>query len=143
MTVLPPLDRRGRRDRVCARGSTLGDFGARGRTLGESVHREVNAMAQSKGRRSGDRHAPDAAPLLSFLKTLRDFPDGDTVAYAMVRGLLAPYRAGGALIYSVRTDGRHVGPRGLPRRRSPRNAGLPDGYGLDAPSGRGNLPHRG
>ncbi len=62
-------------------------------------------MAQSKGRRSGDRHAPDAAPLLSFLKTLRDFPDGDTVAYAMVRGLLAPYRAEGALIYSVRRDG--------------------------------------
>ncbi len=62
-------------------------------------------MAESKGRRSGDRHAPDAAPLLSFLATLRDFPDGDTVAYAMVRGLLAPYSAEAALIYSVRADG--------------------------------------
>ena len=61
-------------------------------------------MAGSQGRRTGDRHAPDAAPLLAFLKVLRDFPEGDTVAYSMVRGLLAPYQAEAALIYAVRAD---------------------------------------
>lgn len=70
--------------------------------------RKAEAVASSRGRRAGDRLAPDAAPLLAFLSTLRDLPDGDTVAYAMVRGLLASVQAEVALIYSARADGSAI-----------------------------------
>ena len=45
------------------------------------------------------------APLPSFLSVLRDLPDGDTVAYAMVRGVLGSVGATMAIIYSARSDG--------------------------------------
>lgn len=68
---------------------------------------------------SRDRFAPDATPLLAYLAVLRDQPAGDAVAYAMVRGLLAPYGAEMAMIYAARPDGQVldlVGSHGLGRR---------------------------
>jgi DNA-binding CsgD family transcriptional regulator len=56
---------------------------------------------------SRDTFAPDATPLLAYLAVLRDQPTGDAVTYAMARGLLAPYGAEMAMIYSARPDG-HV-----------------------------------
>ena len=46
-----------------------------------------------------------STPLPSFLSVLRDVPDGDTVAYAMVRGLLGSLNAGFVIIYAARADG--------------------------------------
>lgn len=68
-----------------------------------------------------DNFAPDATPLLAFLAILRDQPDGDSVAYAMTRGLLAPYGADMAMVYAARPDGRVldlVGSYGLGRREA-------------------------
>lgn len=45
------------------------------------------------------------APLPRFLAVLRDLPDGDTVAYAMVRGVLGSMGSTFAIIYSARSDG--------------------------------------
>ncbi len=47
----------------------------------------------------------ESTALLSYLATLRDLPDGDTVAYAMTRGMLGSVGANLALIYSARRDG--------------------------------------
>lgn len=70
---------------------------------------------------SHDRFSPDATPLLTYLAVLRDQPPGDAVAYAMVRGLLAPYGADMAMIYAVRPDGHVldlVGAHGLGPREA-------------------------
>lgn len=78
-------------------------------------------MAVSLGRRTGDRLAPDAAPLLSLLRALKDFPEGDALAYAVARGLLAPYRAEILLIYGARSDGHTldlVGAHGMGLRET-------------------------
>ncbi len=52
-----------------------------------------------------DRQSVASAPLPSFLSVLRDLPDGDTVAYAMVRGVLGSLDASLAIIYAARADG--------------------------------------
>lgn len=70
---------------------------------------------------SRDRFAPDATPLLAYLAVLRDQPGGDAVAYAMVRGLLAPYGAETAIIYAARPDGQIldlVGSHGIGHREA-------------------------
>jgi len=58
-------------------------------------------------RRRTDRPGPqqESTALLAYLAILRDLPDGDTVAYAMTRGMLGSVGAGLALIYSARRDG--------------------------------------
>ena len=68
-----------------------------------------------------DRYAPDATPLLAYLALLRDQPGGDAVAYAMTRGLLAPYGAEMSMIYSARPGGEVldlVGSYGLGQREA-------------------------
>ncbi len=52
-----------------------------------------------------DRQPVASAPLPSLLSILRDLPDGDTVAYAMVRGVLGSLDASLAIIYAARSDG--------------------------------------
>lgn len=63
--------------------------------------------AQSKSSRSDDSVPTDAVsvPLSRYLSVLRDLPDGDTVAYAMVRGSLSSLGASLALVYVGRADG--------------------------------------
>lgn len=51
------------------------------------------------------REGVASAPLPSFLSVLRDLPDGNTVAYAMVRGVLGSLDASLALLYVSRADG--------------------------------------
>lgn len=46
----------------------------------------------------------ETTPLLAFLSMLRDLPDGDTVAYAISRGMLGSLNSSWSLIYSARSD---------------------------------------
>ncbi|MDP4690200.1 MAG: helix-turn-helix transcriptional regulator [Candidatus Nanopelagicales bacterium] len=51
---------------------------------------------------SNDDFSPDASPLLAYLAVLRDQPSGDSMAYSMTRGLLAPYGGDMAMVYAAR-----------------------------------------
>lgn len=77
---------------------------ARGR---QKVRGNQVAAAQRKAKRTDGQARSEAVtvPLLRLLTVLRDLPDGDTVAYALVRGSLSSLGASLALIYVGRADG--------------------------------------
>jgi DNA-binding CsgD family transcriptional regulator len=54
---------------------------------------------------SEDARPLETSPMVNYLSVLRDLPDGDTVAYAMVRGALGGTGATLALVYAARSDG--------------------------------------
>ena len=73
--------------------------------------RRTRTVETGEVARLGDIPSPenfslDSTSLISYLWMLSDMPDGEAVAFAICRGLFAPYNADLVMLYVARPDGK-------------------------------------